>query len=182
VQVVVVGQDANQDDRARDRERDAEDEARGPAPATRPGDQRAQHRRGEALPDRPGHRHAPYGKQLLEVRLQSDAKHQEDDANLGQLFSHGSVGDKSRSMRADEGSSEEVADDRRQSEALRHIAKHERRGEPARHRENQVEPVHHVSAAPFVRSLSKDQRPIRSWFDQLTTSGVSAQRQVLMNG
>ena len=41
---------------------------------------------------RAGHRDAPHGQQFLEVQLQADAEHQQDDADFRKLLGQGGVG------------------------------------------------------------------------------------------
>ena len=80
---------------------------RRPAPAdqSQPNDarqQRAEHRGDGALRDRAGNGDAADGEQLLEMELQADAEHQQDDADLGQLLGEVRVGDEARRVRADQ--------------------------------------------------------------------------------
>ena len=46
-----------------------------------------------ALRDRARYRHPPDGEKLLDVKLQADAEHQQDDADLGELLGDPAVGD-----------------------------------------------------------------------------------------
>ena len=80
-------------------------------PKTRPADQpqpkaqpitRPEDGRGQALDDRPGHGDPPHGQQLLEVEVQADAEHQQDDADLGQLLGQVAVGHEARRVRPDD--------------------------------------------------------------------------------
>ena len=57
------------------------------------------------------------GEQFLEVELQADAEHQQDDADLGELLGQRAVGDEARRVRADEQPGEQIADDRREAGA-----------------------------------------------------------------
>ena len=61
--------------------------------------------------DRAGHRDAPHGEQFLDVELQADAEHQQDDADLGELLGEVRVGDEARRVRPDQRAGEQVADD-----------------------------------------------------------------------
>ena len=61
---------------------------------------------------RAGHGDPPHGQQLLEVELQADAEHQQDDADLGELLGQRRVGDEARRVRPDEHAGQQVADDR----------------------------------------------------------------------
>ena len=64
-------------------------------PAAR-ADQRAQRRRDQALDDGAGDRDLADREQLLDVKLQADAEHQQDDADLGELLGERAVGDEAR--------------------------------------------------------------------------------------
>ena len=97
-----------------------------PVPSERPREQRAQHRGDRALRDGAGNGDAPDREQFLDVELQADAEHQQDDADLRQLLGQRRVGDEARRVRADQRAGEQVADDRRQAEALRDVAQDER--------------------------------------------------------
>ena len=64
------------------------------------------------LRNRARHRDTTYGKQLVEVELQPQAEHQEDDADFGQLFRQSDVGDKAWRVRADEHAGQQVSYER----------------------------------------------------------------------
>ena len=64
-----------------------------PQPA-RSTDERPERGGDQALDDRAGDRHALHREQVLEVELQADAEHQQDDADLGELL--GDVRDRRR--------------------------------------------------------------------------------------
>ena len=70
----------------------------------------------------PGHGDAPDGQQILEVEVQADAEHQQDDADLGELLGQLAVGDEAGRVRPDDDAGEQVADDRREAEPLRDVA------------------------------------------------------------
>ena len=76
------------------------------------------------------------------MELQPDAEHQQDDPDLGQLLGESRVGHKPGRMRPHERASQEIPDNRRQSEALRHVTQRERRGQAARERQDEVIAVH----------------------------------------
>ena len=80
--------------------------------------------------DRAGNRHAADRQQLVEMKLQADAEHQEDDADLGQLFGHRRIDGKSGCVRTEQRAGDQIADDRRQAQPLRDVAEHERAGKP----------------------------------------------------
>ena len=113
VQVPAVGQDADQHDRAGDRQRHAEHQSGAPCPPEPMGDDRAERRRHAALDERARDRHATDGEQFLDVKLQPDAEHQQNHADLGQLLGEMLVGHEAGRVRTDEDSREEIPDDRR---------------------------------------------------------------------
>ena len=142
VQVAVVREDAHQHDRARHRDRQAEDDAGRPAPAEGDADQGAEQGRDEALNEGAGQGDPPHGQQLLEVEVQADAEHEQDDADLGQLVRQVLVGDEAGRVRARRRSPPAVADDGRQPEAERDVAADECRGQAARQRQDEIDVVH----------------------------------------
>ena len=126
--------------------------APGPAPAERVHGGRAERRGDGALDDGAGDGDAPDREQFLEVELQPDAEHQQDDADLGELRGQRRVGDESRRVRADEQARGQVADDRRQPDAVRDVAADEGRGQAPGQRENQPGLVHARSYCVVRRS------------------------------
>jgi hypothetical protein len=144
VQLAVVGQDADQHDRAGHRQREAEDDPGGEAPAGEVRDPGADRRRDQALHDRAGNRDRADGEQILDVQLQPDAEHQQDDADLGELLRDGPIGDEARRVGPDDQTGRQVADDRRQAQPLRDVPADQGGDETARQRENQLERVHAV--------------------------------------
>ena len=127
VKVAMIGEHADEHDRAGDGERHAEDDSRRPAPAEPARDERAEHGRDRALRDGAGYRDASNREQFLDVKLQADAEHQQDDADFGELFGDFSVGDEPGRVRTDQRAREQVADDGGQTRALREVAKHQAR-------------------------------------------------------
>jgi hypothetical protein len=96
------------------------------------------------LHHRAGNRDAADRQQFVEVKLQADAEHQQDDADLGELLRDPDVDRETRRIRADQRSGQQVTDDRRQAEALRDVAEEEGAAKPGRERQNQVVVVHGV--------------------------------------
>ena len=80
-------------------------------------DQGAEQRRDEALTQGAGHGDFADGQQLLEVELQADAEHQQDDADLGELVGEVLVGDEAGRIGPDDEPGEQVADDGGEPEA-----------------------------------------------------------------
>ena len=74
-----------------------------------------------------GQGHPPHGEQLLEVELQADAEHQQDDADLGELVRQVLIGDEAGRLGPDDESGDEVSHDGGEAEAERHDS---RRGGP----------------------------------------------------
>ena len=76
------------------------------------------------------------------MKLQADAEHQQDDADLGKLLGQVDVGDEPGRVGSDGDAREKVADNRRQAGSLREVAEDERCGQAAGERQNEVERVH----------------------------------------
>ena len=115
-------QQAQQHDGARHRERDAEDEAGARRPALPPADGHAERRRHRGLGDSAGNGDGADRKQILEREVQADPEHQQDHADFGELVGDALIGDEARREGADGDAGEEIADQRRQLEKLRHKA------------------------------------------------------------
>jgi hypothetical protein len=118
VQIVAVGKHPYQDDRAGDRQREAEHDPRGPVPAERVRDAGAQAGRDEALCDGSRNGDPLHGQQLRQVKLEADAEHQQDDADLRELLGERRVGREAGRVRPDDDAGEQVADDRRQPQPV----------------------------------------------------------------
>ena len=101
-------------------------------------DRGPEQRRGQAPAQRARHRDPAHGQQFLQMELQANAEHQQDDPDLGELAGDLPVGDEARRVRPDHEARQQVADDRREPEAERHVAAGQRRGQPAGEREDQV--------------------------------------------
>ena len=142
MQVAVVRQNANEHHGAGNGQRHAEDDAGRPAPSERRRDHRAQDRGNGALRDRTRYRHATDRQQFLDVKLQADAEHQEDDADLRELFRDLRVRNEPGRVGADQDAGKQVADERRQPESLRDIPEQQCGAEATCEREDQIEVVH----------------------------------------
>ena len=73
----------------------------------------------------PGMAIARTDSRSFEREMQADAEHQQDDADLGELVGHALVGDEARRERPDQHAGEQIADQRRDAEAMRQRAEHE---------------------------------------------------------
>ncbi|MEY4514783.1 MAG: hypothetical protein RLZZ450_6905 [Pseudomonadota bacterium] len=78
------------------------------------------------------------GEQLFDVEVQTDAEHEQDDADLGQLGRELGVRHEAGRERPDQHACDEVADDGRQLEAVGDEPEHERGAECRGEREDQV--------------------------------------------
>ena len=177
VQVAIVREHADEDDGARHGEADAEYQPRCPLPAECMGHSHAEAGRNDALRDCARHGHAPDGNELLDVELQSDAEHQQDDADFGQLLGHVAIRHEPRRVRSDEQAGDEIADDRGEPGAMRGKAEHERRAKTAGQSQDQIEGVHpsiivagfRVQGSRFVVQGAADPesraRPTRDGFE-----------------
>ena len=111
VQLVAVGQGAQDDDGAGDRDRQAEDEAATQAPAQRGTEPDAEQPRNDRLDDRPRDRDRADGEELADRELDPDAEHQQDHPELGELERDVGVGTQPGRERPDHHASDDVPDD-----------------------------------------------------------------------
>ena len=65
-------------------------------------------------------------QQILDREMQTDAEHQQDHANLGELPGESSIADESRREGADRDARQQVADDRRNAHQIGHQAEEQR--------------------------------------------------------
>jgi hypothetical protein len=91
------------------------------------------------------------------MKLQADAEHEEDDADLGQLLGDVGVGHEAGRVRTDERARQQVPNDRREARTLREIPEEEGRGEVAGQRQDEIK-VMHVPLAAFV--IAGSSRPV----------------------
>ena len=116
---------AQENDRACDRQGEAEHDARAHRPAEPPRKSHAERGSDRDLCDGAGDGDAPDREQIFEREMQADAEHQQDHADLGEFVGDALVGDVSRGERADEDAGDEITDQRRKSQPLRHHAEYE---------------------------------------------------------
>ncbi len=112
-------------DRAGDRQAEAEHQAGAVAPAPQPGEAEPQERSHHDLADRAGDGDAAHCQQVGRREVQPNAKHQQDDTDLGQLARQPTVGDEARRIGSDQHAGEQIADQRRQSQPVGGIAEPE---------------------------------------------------------
>jgi len=72
------------------------------------------------------------------VELKADAEHQQDDADLGELFGERRISDEAGSVGPDQRTCKQVTDDWGQADPLGEIAQEQRSRESAGEREDQV--------------------------------------------
>ena len=114
VELLVVGQYAEEDHSAGDGHGQAEDQPRCPAPSQGHGDATPQHGRGHALAQGTRDGDLTDRHQFVEMELQPDAEHQQDDADMSQFLGQMLIGHEAGRMRANGDSCQEVANDGRQ--------------------------------------------------------------------
>ena len=95
-------------------------------------------------------RDTAHGEQLFDVKLQTDAEHQENDADLRKLLGERGVRDESRGVRTNKRSGEQVSDNGRKSEPLGDVSKNEGGSEAAGERENQIVRMHSRSSTKVL--------------------------------
>ena len=82
------------------------------------------------------------------MKLQADAKHDQDHADFRELFGDGRVRFDTWRMRSDRNPGDQVADDGREAEALGEISEDQRRAKARGKRENELDAVHEPSIVP----------------------------------
>ena len=76
------------------------------------------------------------------MKLQTDTEHQQDDADLRELFGNAAIDGDAGSVRSDEHAGQQVADDGRQTKAVGDVPEEKGDPQPDGKRENQVISVH----------------------------------------
>jgi hypothetical protein len=89
-----------------------------------------------------GNGHFADGYQIRDVELQSDAEHQQNDADLRKLLGEGAVGDEAWGIGTDEQPRREISDERREPEPLRDVAAGQCGGQRASECEDETDGVH----------------------------------------
>ena len=137
VEAVALFEGAQQDHGAGDGEAEAEDDAGADAPAPGHGEGGAEEGGDDDLADRAGDGDPADGAEVGEGEMQADAEHQQDDAHFGKLAGQFAVGDEAEGIGPDQDAGDEVADQRRQPQAIGDQAEDEGIGERRRDRGNQ---------------------------------------------
>src|SRR6185503_14700419 len=106
-----------------------------PVPSKPAGGDGSQAGRDKALQHRARDRHAANGKQFIDVELQADAKHEEDDSNLRKLLSEVNIRGIAGRVGSDDDTGKEIANDGGKAEALREISADEGRAQSSGERE-----------------------------------------------
>ena len=125
VDKVALLKSADEDDRARDRERKTEDQPGLQRPAEEMGEEGAQSRRHRNLGERAWNGDGAHGHQVLDRKVEADAEHQKDDADLSQLTGKILIGDEARCERPDRNPREKIAGKGRNAQAIRQHAEQE---------------------------------------------------------
>ena len=156
-----VGEHADEHDRAGDGQRDAEDDARGGQSQPSGVRDAAPEPRGDgALHERAGNGDAPDGEQFLRWNCRPTPNISRMTPTSASCSARLRVGDEARRVRADEHAREQVADDRRQADALREVAEKERAAQPCGEREDQVVLMHLADRSPNTVDLRQVQKVV----------------------
>jgi hypothetical protein len=110
-------------------QRQAEEQAMPPFPSPPPAHRHAEHGGDAHLDHGAGYGNALDGKQVTDGKMQADAEHQQHDADFGKLRGDPHVGDEAGGRRPDQDAGDQVADQRRQLQALGDQAEHQRNAE-----------------------------------------------------
>ena len=76
------------------------------------------------------------------MEVQSDAEHDEDDADLGKLLGEVRIGLEAGRVATDDDAGEEIADDGRESEPVGEVAEHKSRAQAAGQSQNELGVMH----------------------------------------
>src|SRR5580700_10159951 len=125
VQIVMVGQHAEQNDRTGDGNRQAEHESRGETSSEGHFDGSGHESRDQNLPERAGNGDAPDCEQVLYMKMQPDAEHQQNHADFGQLVGELRIRDKAGSIGANYDAGEKIADDWRQPDTVSRVSENQ---------------------------------------------------------
>ena len=107
--------------RTRHRQAEAEHQPGAERPAEEMAEQDAEPGREPDLDHCAGHRQAAHRDQVGGRKMQADAEHQQDNADVGQLRGEIAIGDVSRRERPHQDAGEQIADQRRQMQPVRQV-------------------------------------------------------------
>src|SRR5215207_10631917 len=113
-----VLQGSQHDYGARDRERQSEDNTRAPRPSEDLGQAETKECHKGNLPDSTRYSDGADSQEVLQGNMQSDAEHEQDHANFGELRRQGLISHKARRGGPDQDTCQEIADKRREPEAV----------------------------------------------------------------
>ena len=142
VEVAVVGEHADEHDRAGDGDGAAKHDSGGPVVSVKMRRGHAEQRGDTAGHKRAWDRHATHGQEFADVEVEPYSEEEQDDAHLGEFLGDRDVGGEAGRVRADGDAGEQVADNGRQPQLLCDKAEHERRGQAAGEREDEVDFMH----------------------------------------
>ena len=122
----------------------AEDQAGGPGPAARHGDAHRGERGKKTLAERAWDRDGADGEEIFQVKVQTDAEHEQDDADLGELRGEVRIRLKAGRVFAERDAGGEVADDGGEPATFRYQTTDQRGGKPEGERGDQRDVMHGV--------------------------------------
>ena len=105
-----------------------------------------QQRGDDDLPDRAGKGDAPHGKQVADGKMDADAEHEQDDADLGELLRESGIDDDTWREGSDDDAREQVADEGRHAQAHGDEAEQEREAQAGGDRRDQGGLLGHAAA------------------------------------
>ena len=82
------------------------------------------------------------GEQFVEMELKADAEQEKDDADFGHLVGQAGVGDKPRSVRADDNPGQQISNNRGEADAVGEESKDQGGSQATGQGQDQVEVVH----------------------------------------
>ena len=158
IQLAAAFQRAQQYHRAGHRQRQTKYQRRAEAPAPimrDSGTQRGGHRN---LQHRTGQRNLAHFQQIIQRKMQANAKHQQHHANFGQLAGYLGIGNKTRGKRTNQNAGQQIADQRWQFQAIRQQAKQQGQAKTGSESGNQRNVMVQIRAPGNTRKTSGGQR------------------------
>ena len=105
-------------------------------------------RGGGYLDERAADGDMPHGQQILEMEMQADAEHEQDDADLRALGSGGGIRHEARRIGADQHARQQVAHQRGEAQFLREESQHGGGRQTASQRQDEIDVMGHAHRSP----------------------------------
>ena len=148
VEEAVVAHDAGEHHGAGHGDGHAEDQTGREAAAQQAENGGPGQRGGGDLDERAADGDMPHGQQILEMEMQADAEHEQDDADLRALGSGGGIRHEARRIGADQHARQQVAHQRGEAQFLREESQHGGGRQTASQRQDEIDVMGHAHRSP----------------------------------